>query len=40
MKRQYDLESDVVFYHVIIKVPDNTLGNSAYAFLENLNRFC
>ena len=32
MKRQYDMESDVVFYHVIIKVPDNTLGNSAYAF--------
>jgi hypothetical protein len=32
MKRRYDLESDVVFYHVIIKVPDNTLGNSAYAF--------
>ena len=32
MKRRYDTESDVVFYHVIIKVPDNTLGNTAYAF--------
>jgi REP element-mobilizing transposase RayT len=32
MKRQYDMESKVVFYHVIIKVPDHTLGNSAYAF--------
>ncbi|WDE97527.1 hypothetical protein PQO03_17000 [Lentisphaera profundi] len=32
MKRSYDMESDVTFYHVIIKVPDNTLGNSAYAF--------
>lgn len=32
MKRRYDMESDVVFYHVIIKVPDNTLDNHAYAF--------
>jgi len=26
------MESKVVFYHVIIKVPDNTLDNHAYAF--------
>ena len=32
MKRNFDFESDVVFYHVIIKVPDNTYGNKAYAF--------
>ncbi|WDE96508.1 hypothetical protein PQO03_00825 [Lentisphaera profundi] len=32
MKRHFDLESDVSFYHVVIKVPDNTFGNKAYAF--------
>ena len=32
MKRYLDTESDLSFYHVIIKVPDNTFGNSNYAF--------
>ncbi|WDE96846.1 hypothetical protein PQO03_02580 [Lentisphaera profundi] len=32
MKRYLDLESDLCFYNVIIKVPDNTFGNRAYAF--------
>ena len=32
MKRYLDRESEISFYHVIIKVPDNTHGNSEYAF--------
>ena len=32
MKRYLDKESEISFYHVIIKVPDNTHGNSEYAF--------
>ena len=32
MKRNFDLYSEKRFYHVIIKVPDNTRGNNTYAF--------
>jgi len=32
MKRYLDTESELSFYHVIIKVPDNTFGNEVYAF--------
>ena len=32
MKRYLDRESEISFYHVIIKVPDNTHGNREYAF--------
>ena len=32
MKRYWCLDSELCFYHVIIKVPDNTYGNGAYAF--------
>ncbi|EDM27215.1 hypothetical protein LNTAR_16137 [Lentisphaera araneosa HTCC2155] len=32
MKRYLDAESELSFYHVIIKVPDNTFGNKEYAF--------
>ena len=42
-KRHWDNDSEVAFYHIILKVPDNTDGNSSYAFkdqhkerLENL----
>ncbi len=32
MKRYLDRESEISFYHVIIKVPDNTHGNNEFAF--------
>jgi hypothetical protein len=32
MKRYLDRESEISFYHVIIKVPDNTHGNHVFAF--------
>ena len=32
MKRYWCLDSELCFYHVIIKVPDNTYDNEAYAF--------
>ncbi|EDM27754.1 hypothetical protein LNTAR_00095 [Lentisphaera araneosa HTCC2155] len=35
MKRYLDTKSEVSFYHIIIKVPDNTYGNKEYAFDEN-----
>ena len=32
MKRYLDKESELSFYHIIIKVPDNTHGNHEFAF--------
>ena len=31
-RRYWDNDSKVAFYHIILKVPDNTDGNSSYAF--------
>ena len=31
-QRYWNNETGHSFYHIIIKVPDNTAGNSAYAF--------
>ncbi len=33
-RRYWDTESDIGFYHIILKVPDNTEGNSSYAFKD------
>lgn len=36
-KRYIDNEHEISFYHVILKVPNNTAGNSAFAF-ENIHK--